>query len=422
MRTNTKVLLFAYGAIAALTLLIQLSPRLNACEKVASCALNLSKGVAWSVIWPIYWSMSVIGSGNLAKKDDTKIARASGYRIETVAAGLEYPWSLAFLPDGRMLVTERPGRIRIVTKDGKISDPVRGVPKVFAKVEGGVLDVALHPDFASNGLIYISYAESDGDGTGLTVARAKLRDDGGDEPRLDELHVLFRQMLKTTDPRHFGSRLAFSPDGKLFITVGDRHLDEMAQDLSSHLGKVLRINADGSIPEDNPFVGQDGAQPEIWSYGHRNSQGLVFHPVTGKLIETELGPFGGDELNIIEPGKNYGWPTVSWGKHYDGREIPLPPTHPQFVDAIYHWTPAISPSGITYYTSDAIPGWKGNLLIAGLSSASIIRLTLDGETVRSEERIPIGTRIRDVVQGSDGAIYALTDEVEGKILRLTKSN
>jgi len=347
--------------------------------------------------------------------EDTMIDTKQGaIKVETVAGGLDHPWGLAFLPDGRMLVTEKPGRLRLVAKDGKTLEPLKGVPEVFAEGQGGLLDVALDPDFAANGLVYLSYSESGEGGTGTAVARGKLADNG-----LDDVQVIFRQQPKVDRGLHFGSRLAFSPDGKLFVTLGERFKFAPAQDLGTHLGKVVRINPDGSVPQDNPFVGQKGAKPEIWSYGHRNPQGAAIHPETGKLWENEFGPLGGDELNIPAAGANYGWPVVSWGKHYDGTDIPDPPTHPEFADAVYHWNPVISPSGMTFYTADAIPGWKGNLLIGGLSSEAIVRLTLDGEKVTEEERIPMGTRIRDVRQGPDGAVYALTDEGDGKILRLT---
>jgi glucose/arabinose dehydrogenase len=273
-------------------------------------------------------------------------------------------------------------------------------------------DVALDPDFAANRLVYIAYAEPGEGGAATSVARGKLGDGG-----LDDVQVIFRQQPKVRGAAHLGGRLAFSPDRKLFVALGERNMFDPAQDLSSDLGKIVRINPDGSVPDDNPFVGQDGKLPEIWSYGHRNVQRLALHPKTGRLWENELGPTGGDELNIIQPGKNYGWPVVSWGKDYDGAEIPDPTTHPEFTDAIYHWTPVISPSGMTFYTADAIPDWSGNLLIAALSSEAIIRLTLDGEKVIDEERIHIDVRVRDVVQGPDGAVYALTDKDNGKILR-----
>jgi glucose/arabinose dehydrogenase len=345
---------------------------------------------------------------------DTEAGRIN---IETVAEGLEHPWGLAFLPDGRMLVTERPGNLRIVSSAGAISKPLTGVPEVFAVGQGGLLDVALDPDFKANRLVYLTYAEPGESGASTAVARGKLTEDG-----LEDVKIVFRQIPKVRGGNHFGSRLAFAPDGTLFITLGERFTFETAQDLSNHLGKIVRIKPDGSVPEDNPFLGQKDVQPEIWSYGHRNAQGAAIHPKTGKLWENEFGPLGGDELNIPKAGADYGWPVVSWGKHYDGRAIPNPSTHPEFADAIYHWNPVISPSGITFYTGEAIPGWRDNLLIGGLSSAAIIRLTLEGESVTAEERIPMGARIRDVVQAPDGSVYALTDENDGKILRLTLEN
>jgi aldose sugar dehydrogenase len=251
-------------------------------------------------------------------------------------------------------------------------------------------------------------------GAGTAVARGRLGDAG-----LENVEVIFRQEPKVDGGNHFGGRLAFAPDGKLFITLGERFKFAPAQDLSSDLGKIVRIDPDGSVPKDNPFAGQEGARPEIWSYGHRNVQGAAINPSTGKLWVSELGPMGGDELNIPEAGKNYGWPVVSWGKYYDGRSIPEPPTHPEFADAIAHWTPVISPSGTAFYTGQAISGWRGNLLIGGLSSQALVRLTLDGEKVTGEERIPMGTRIRDVAQAPDGSVYLLTNETDGKVLRLT---
>jgi len=341
---------------------------------------------------------------------DTEAARLN---VTSFAKGLDHPWGMALLPDGRMLVTERHGRLRLVAQDGTLSEPLQGVPEVYASGQGGLLDVALDPDFKTNHLVYLTYAEPREGGAGTAVGRGVLTERG-----LDKVEVIFRQVPTIYSGNHFGSRLAFAPDGKLFVTLGERFQFDPAQDLSNDLGKIVRINPDGSIPEDNPFVGQKGARPEIWSYGHRNPQGAAIHPETGKLWETEFGPWGGDELNIPGAGRNYGWPVVSWGRHYTSIGIPDPPTHPEFTDAIYHWTPVISPSGIAFYTSDAIPGWRGNLLIGGLSSEAIIRLTLDGETVKAEERIAMGMRVRDVAVGPDGAVYALTDEGDGKILRL----
>ena len=335
-------------------------------------------------------------------------------RVQTVSAGLEHPWSLAYLPDGRMLVTERPGRLRLVGRDGRVSQPLKGVPKVFAEGQGGLLDVALDPAFERNRLVYLSYAEPDLGGASTAVARGRLGEQG-----VQDLQVVFRQQPKVDGPNHWGSRLVFARDGTLFVTLGERFKFDPAQDLSTHLGKIVRINPDGSVPKDNPFVGKKGALPEIWSYGHRNIQGAAIHPETGILWAHEMGPKGGDELNIPEAGKNYGWPLVSWGSHYDDTPIPDPPTRPEFAASVLYWDPVISPSGMTFYTADAIPGWKGNILIGGLSSEAIIRLTLDGDKVAEEEQLAMGSRIRDVRQAPDGAVHALTDEGNGKILRLT---
>jgi glucose/arabinose dehydrogenase len=339
---------------------------------------------------------------------------AGAVRVESVASGLDNPWGLAFLPDGRMLVTEKPGRLRIVSAEGRISEPLGGIPKVFSQGQGGLLDVALDPDFASNRLVYISYSEPGEGGASTAVARGRLGDGA-----LQDVQVIFRQQPKVSGPNHFGSRLAFAPDGKLFVTTGERFKFDPAQDLSGHLGKILRINRDGSIPSDNPFVGRSDARPEIWSYGHRNVQGAAINPQTGVLWTHEFGPRGGDELNIPESGRNYGWPLVSWGRHYSGEDIPDPPTRPDLAQSIHHWTPVISPSGMIFYTGNAFPAWQGNLLIGALTAEGVVRLTLDGQRVTGEERIDMGKRIRDVAQGPDGAVYILTDRSDGEILRLS---
>ncbi len=335
--------------------------------------------------------------------------------VETAARGLEHPWGLAFLPDGRMLVTERAGRLRIVSADGQVSPPLGGVPRVHAQGQGGLLDVALDPGFAENRLVYLTYAEPREGGAATAAGRGRLNAAG---TALEGFQVIFRQQPAVSGGLHFGSRLAFARDGTLFVSTGERFKFEPAQDLSTHLGKLVRINPDGSVPPDNPFVNRKGARPEIWSYGHRNVQGLAIHPETGVLWEGEFGPSGGDEINIIEPGRNYGWPLVSWGDHYDGRKIPRPSTRPDLADAVRHWTPSISFSGIAFYTGEAFPAWRGNLLLAGLSSKALTRLTLDGARVAGEERIPIGERIRSVASGPDGFVYLLTDGERGRILRL----
>jgi glucose/arabinose dehydrogenase len=336
--------------------------------------------------------------------------------VETVARGLSHPWGAAFLPDGRMLVTERLGRLRILGKDGQLSPPLEGVPRVAAQGQGGLLDVALDPGFAQNRLVYLTYAEPREGGAATAAGRGRLSEAG---TGLENFAVIFRQQPAVSGGNHFGSRLAFARDGKLFISTGERFKFDPAQDLSTHLGKLIRINPDGSVPPDNPFVKRQDAKPEIWSYGHRNVQGLAIHPDTGVLWEGEFGPLGGDEINLPEPGKNYGWPLVSWGRHYDGREIPNPSTRPDLADAIYHWTPAISFSGIAFYTGNAFAGWRSNLLLAGLASQALTRLTIEGQRVTGEERIRMGTRLRHVIPGPDGSVYLLTDEDNGRVLRLS---
>ncbi|MGC2855897.1 PQQ-dependent sugar dehydrogenase [Novispirillum sp. DQ9] len=335
-------------------------------------------------------------------------------RVETVAHGLEHPWGLAFLPDGRMVVTERPGRLRIVAQDGTVSPPVDGVPRVFAEGQGGLLDIAPHPQFATNRLVYMTFSEPGAGGASTALARGRLEDG-----RLEEVTVLFSQTPKVDGGHHFGSRVVFAPDGTLFVTMGDRGKQEPAQDLTNHIGTIARLRDDGSVPPDNPFVGRSDALPEIWSYGHRNIQGAAIHPDTGALWEVEHGPRGGDEVNVPEKGKNYGWPLVSWGRHYSGWPISDPTTRPDLVGSIYQWTPVIAVSGMDFYTADRFPGWKGSALVGGLVSQGVVRLALDGQTVTDEERITLDARVRQVRQGPDGAVYVITDEDDGAILRLT---
>ncbi len=361
-------------------------------------------------------ALLLVSQPAFALKDTVK-STAGPINVETVAE-LESPWGFTFLPDGEILVTQKGGELVKVTKDGKVSEPIEGVPEVWANGQGGLLDVALDPDFEENSLVYLTYSEPGEAGkAGTAAARGKLQDG-----KLTDVEVIFRQKPKMEGPNHFGSRLAFAADGKLFITTGERFKFDPAQDLQTHLGKVIRVNPDGSVPEDNPFVGDDKALPEIWSYGHRNVQGAAIRPDTGDLWTIEFGPRGGDELIKPQPGKNYGWPVVSWGDNYDGSKIPDPPTHPEFADAVKYWNPVISPSGMTFYTGEEFPDWKGQLVVAGLSSQAIILITLDGDKFEDQQFLKVDARIRDVAQGPDGAIWAVTDGADGKLIKLTKAD
>jgi glucose/arabinose dehydrogenase len=354
--------------------------------------------------------------------DETFETERGTIQVSTVVDGLANPWAIAFLPgDEGMLVTERAGALRLVDAEGNLSEPIEGVPQVDARGQGGLLDVALDPDFAENRLVYLSFAEAGDGGNSTAVARGQLNEDA---TALEEVEVIFSQQPKVQSTAHFGSRLVFDNDGHLFVTMGDRssrQFRDMAQDTDSHIGTIARINPDGSVPQDNPFVGQDGALPEIWAYGVRNVQAAALHPETGVLWEIEHGPRGGDELNVIEPGANYGWPVASFGVEYSGDTIGEGISSAEgMVDPIYEWTPVIAPSGMAFYSGDAFPEWEGNLFVGGLASTALVRLELDGDSVTHEERLlePLGLRIRDVAQGPDGAIYVATDEANGGILRV----
>ncbi len=336
-------------------------------------------------------------------------------RTVTLTKGLEHPWGLAFLPDRRMLVTERPGRLRIVSYEGQLSAPLRGVPKVFAAGQGGLLDVAISPGFQRDGLIYFSYAEPGEEGAGTAVARGRLSEVG-----LDNVEVIWRQQPKLRGSNHWGSRLVFAHDGTLFITTGDRQSHrERVQELSTTIGKVVRINPDGTIPSDNPFRNRVGAKAEIWSYGHRNVQGAALQPRTGTLFTVEHGARGGDELNAPQAGRNYGWPVITYGVEYSGLRIGEGTAKPGMEQPLYYWDPVIAPSGATFYNGEAFPAWRGSLLVGSLTPGGLVRLELDGERVRLEQRYlgDIG-RVRSVVQGPDGFIYLLIDAADGQIVRL----
>ena len=342
--------------------------------------------------------------------------------VHNIRGGLNHPWGMAFLPDGRLLVTERnSGELHVVSLEGELSKPVEGTPNVFAEGQGGLLDVALDPEFEENSLVYLSYAAAGPEASAASaLGRGRWVEAEDGTGRIEGFEEIFLQTPWITGPNHFGGRIVFSPDGYLYLTLGERFQFEPAQDLSNHLGTVVRLNPDGSVPESNPFVGQEGAEPEIWSYGHRNVQAAAIHPDTGELWIAEMGPLGGDELNLPEGGNNYGWPVVSWGINYDGTTIPDPTTRPEFADAVTHWTPVISPSGMIFYTGEMFPEWQGSMMIGGLSAHDIVRLESDGEGGMVEaERIPLGVRIRDLEQGPDGAIYVLVDQDEGNVWRIT---
>jgi glucose/arabinose dehydrogenase len=340
--------------------------------------------------------------------------------VEKLAGPFEHPWSLAVLPDGAMLVTERPGRLRLVVDGAVLPEPVAGVPRVRASGQGGLLDVALDPGFADNELLYLAYSEVGDGGTGTAVARGRLVREGG-EARLEDVRVIFRQVPKVGGGAHFGARLVFAPDGKLFVGLGERQKRDRAQDLSTTLGKVVRIEADGTVPADNPFVGQDGTRPEIWSYGHRNIQAAALDPATGVLVTVEHGARGGDEVNRPEAGKNYGWPVITHGVDYSGKPIGVGRKAAGMEQPVYQWTPSIAPSGMAFYTGTAFPEWTGDLFVGALRGELLVRLDIEAGRIVGEERMLEGTlgRIRDVRQGPDGSLLLLTDAGAGALWRLS---
>ena len=364
-------------------------------------------------------SSVALASSALAQQTRAPAAPRTAIKVETFATGLAHPWGLQFLPGGRLLVTERPGRLRLVSPEGVVSPPIAGVPKVSAAGQGGLLDVALAPDFAKTGEIYLSYAEPrKGGGNGTSLARGKLEltDAGG---RLSDVAVIFRQQPSYASDQHFGSRIVFADNGTLFLTVGDRYtLQDQAQNPENHLGKMMRLTRDGSPAPDNPKLpGWDAA---IWSIGHRNVQGAALHPTTGELWTAEHAARGGDEINIVRKGRNYGWPVITYGRDYSGAKIGEGTAKAGMEQPIYYWDPSIAPSGAAFYTGDLFPAWKGNLLVGALAGQHLARLVLDGERVVGEERLlgDLDARIRDVRVGPDGAVWMLIDQSKGRILRL----
>jgi len=366
-------------------------------------------------------ALSTSVSAQITKAPAVKTKQA--IKVETFAKGLVHPWGMAFLPDGRLLVTERPGRLRIVGKDGRLSAPLRGVPKVYASGQGGLLDVQIGPDFATSGAVYLSYADPrDGSRNGTTVARGKLVGEG-DGGRLDDVKAIFRQEPSYSSGQHFGSRIVFTRDGSLFVTLGDRYsARDEAQNPANHLGKLVRLMSDGSPYTGNPK--KTGWRPEIWSIGHRNVQGAALHPQTGKLWTIEHGARGGDEINVPEAGKNYGWPVITYGRDYSFLKIGEGTAKPGLEQPIYYWDPSIAPSGAAFYTGDRFPEWKGNLFVGALAGQALHRLVLDGEKIVGEEKLlaDLGERIRDVRNGPDGALWLLTDSPEGRVLRVVPGN
>lgn len=350
--------------------------------------------------------------------DDNALAQQDAFTATPVAS-FDEPWAIEFLPDGRLLVSEKRGRLLVWSSDGPSAE-IRGVPDVSYGGQGGFGDVVLHPDYAENGVVYLSYAERGDGGSGAAVARAKLvlEETGGGE--LDAFEVIWRQVPKVSGNGHYGHRIAFG-DGYLWISSGERQKFDPAQDMASNLGKIVRLRDDGSVPTDNPFADRGGVTAEIWSLGHRNPLGLAFD-AQGRLWNIEMGPRGGDELNLVRRGENYGYPIVSNGDHYDGRRIPDHDTRPDLSAPAVSWNPSISPSSLMFYDGSEFPEWRGSAFVGGLSSQSLIRVQIEGDGAREAERFPMGQRIRDVEQGPDGAIWVLEDERRGsggRLLRLT---
>ena len=370
----------------------------------------------WALLAMAALSLGVAGPLAAAERLGIYESDKHRFHLVKVTEGLEHPWGLAFLPDGRMLVTERPGRLRIVDDGWLVPEPVAGVPEVWADGQGGMLDVALHPDFAENGLVYLSYSSpsDDGDDAATAVARGRLANG-----RLEDVEEIYVAPPRDDGGRHFGSRLVFA-DGYLFVTAGDRGDADRAQDLGDPAGSIIRLHDDGSVPGDNPFVGRKGARPELYSIGHRNPQGMAREASTGRIYAIEHGPKGGDELNLIEAGVNYGWPVITYGKSYMGFKIGEGTHKEGMAQPVHYWVPSISPSGLMIYDADRFPAWRGSFFAGALSGELLVRLEVAGGRVVMEERMleDLEERFRDVRQGPDGLIYLLTDHPDGMLLRL----
>lgn len=388
--------------------------------ELSHCVKQLARYIALGLV--VFVGHGVAQTPDASNRPTRSNATVGKAHATLIAEGLESPWAMAWLPPlagsttPRVLVTERAGRMRIVTMDGKLSEPLKGLPKVHAVNQGGLLDVAVSPQFANNRTIFFSYAEPSNEGARTAVARAELGDDG-----LQNVKVIFGQKDRINGGHHFGSRIAIANDGTLFITTGERYSEKAkAQSLDSHLGKVIHITANGEIPADNPYAKTSNGLKEIWSYGHRNMQGAAIHPTTGALWTHEHGPQGGDELNIPRAGKNYGWPVIGYGIDYSGAKLHDSATQEGMEQPTHYWVPSIAPSGMAFYTSTKFPEWKNSLFIGALAGQHLARLTLNGDRVLAEEKLltDLGQRIRDVRQGPDGFIYVLTDDRNGKLFRV----
>ncbi|MEM9682358.1 MAG: PQQ-dependent sugar dehydrogenase [Pseudomonadota bacterium] len=369
--------------------------------------------VAVAIVAAIFLGLRPISSGTAVASEKST---HHDFRVETVVDGLDHPWGVAFLPNGDMLITERSGQLRVV-RDGRLDpNPVKGVPEVYASGQGGLLDVIVHPDFANNQLVYISYAGRGEGGAGTEVARGRFTGDS-----LEDVEVIFAVEPKTGGSSHYGSRLLFAPDGNLFITVGDRYRYlENAQNTTDHIGTILRVADDGTVPIDNPFISDAASKPEIYSYGHRNVQGIALRPGDNAIWAHEHGPRGGDEVNILKPGANYGWPAITYGIDYSGAIISDKTEAPGMEQPVIYWDPSIAPSGMAFYEGDEFPKWRGNLFVGALADTHLRRLELDGDRVVAQEPLleSLGERIRDVRSGPDGYLYVLTDSSDGQLLRL----
>ena len=367
-------------------------------------------------------TLAAVSLANAAAQTSTLISELTGpVRAVTLADGLEHPWGMALLPDGQLLLTERSGALRVYGADSTLGERIGGVPEVWAQGQGGLLDVAIDPDFGTpdNRFVYLTYSEAgDGGTAGTAFGRGRL---SPKLDRLDDFEVLFRMHPKVEGPNHFGSRIVFAGDSLVFVTLAERFKFDPAQNPDDHLGTVVRLLRDGSVPADNPVVGEPDVAPEVYSYGHRNVQGAAVDPATGAIWVAEFGPLGGDEFNRLEPGANYGWPLVSWGRDYDGTDRPDPPTRPEFADAAVHWTPTISPSGMIFYTGDMFPRLEGAALISGLTAMGLVAVRTVSPGVAEEVgRLPLESRVRDVEQAPDGSLFVLTDDREGRLLRLSR--